>query len=59
MLVLSRKPNEIVELDVEGIKIRVVVCEIRGDRIRLGFDAPRSVQITRTELLQNQTTNID
>lgn len=47
MLVLSRKANETVVID-GGIKITVVA--IRGDKVRLGFDAPRTTGIWRGEL---------
>jgi carbon storage regulator len=46
MLVLSRKPGEKVVLD----NITVTVLEVKGNRIRLGFDAPESVDIIRGEL---------
>jgi carbon storage regulator len=48
MLVLSRKPNESIVIDD---KIRVTVVSIRGNQVRLGFEAPPSVGIVRTELL--------
>lgn len=47
MLVLSRKANESVKI---GEQITVVVLSIRGDRVRLGFEAPQTVPIARTEL---------
>lgn len=47
MLVLTRKKNESV---IIGDNIAVRVCEIRGDRVRLGFTAPRGVQIHRSEV---------
>jgi carbon storage regulator len=49
MLVLSRKIGEEV---VIGEDIRVRVLSIHGNQIRLGFVAPRDVQIHREELLQ-------
>lgn len=50
MLVLSRKENEVVVID--GGTIEVVVIEIRGDRVRLGFKAPRETSIHRKEVWQ-------
>lgn len=47
MLVLSRKKNEGVRLG-NGVVIRIV--EIRGDKVRLGFDAPKELPIWREEL---------
>ena len=47
MLVLSRKPGEKV---VIGNGITLIVVEVRGDRVRLAFDAPEQVRILRAEL---------
>ena len=47
MLVLTRKVDEKIVIG----DIVVTVIEIRGDRVRLGIDAPRSVNIMRSELL--------
>ena len=48
MLVLSRKPGETIEL-TGGIRIKVT--EIKGDVVRLGFEAPKAVLIFRSEVL--------
>jgi carbon storage regulator len=47
MLVLSRKSNESIVIAGE---ITVTVLEIRGDQVRLGIDAPRSVTVHREEI---------
>ena len=47
MLVLSRKKNESIIVD-DNIVITVV--EIRGDKVRLGIEAPREVSIHRSEV---------
>jgi len=47
MLVLSRKKNESV---VIGDAIVVTVVEIRGDKVRLGIQAPREISIHRQEV---------
>ena len=49
MLVLSRKPGESIQIDEN---ISVTVSEVRGGRVRLSIDAPRSVRIVRTEVLE-------
>ena len=48
MLVLSRKRNESVVIN-ENIVVTVV--EVRGDRVRLGIQAPRDVPIHRSEIM--------
>jgi carbon storage regulator len=47
MLVLTRRPGESV---VIGNNIVVTVLEVRGEQIRLGIDAPRSVTVHREEI---------
>jgi carbon storage regulator len=47
MLVLTRKRNESILID-GGIKLTVV--ELRGDKVRIGIDAPRDVTIHRQEV---------
>ena len=47
MLVLSRKKNESVVINND---IRIVVVEIRGDKVRLGIEAPREVPVHRQEV---------
>jgi len=47
MLVLSRKRDERVVINGN---IEVTVVEIRGDRVRLGFDAPKEIEIHRREV---------
>jgi carbon storage regulator len=48
MLVLSRRAGESVVL---GDDITVTVLEVRGDVVRIGIDAPRSLKVHRSELL--------
>jgi carbon storage regulator CsrA len=47
MLVLTRKPGEKVLI---GDGIGVTVAEVKGNKVRLGFDAPDDVRILRAEL---------
>ena len=48
MLVLSRRVGESV---VIGDDVTITVLEVRGDVVRVGIDAPRSVAVNRAELL--------
>lgn len=47
MLVLSRKKDESI---VIGDNISISIVEIRGDKVRLGIDAPRDVSVHRREV---------
>ena len=47
MLVLSRKTNESIVINNE---ITIVVVEIRGDKVRLGVEAPKEVPVHRREV---------
>jgi carbon storage regulator len=47
MLVLSRKKNESIVINNE---ITIVVVEIRGDKVRLGVEAPKEVPVHRREV---------
>jgi len=47
MLVLSRKKNESIIINND---ITIVVVEIRGDRVRLGVEAPKEVTVNRKEV---------
>jgi carbon storage regulator len=47
MLVLSRRANQSI---VIGSDIVVTVLEVRGDHVRLGIQAPRTVTVHREEV---------
>ena len=47
MLVLSRKNNESIVINDQ---IVVTVIEIRGDKVRLGIEAPKEVPVHRREV---------
>ncbi len=49
MLVLSRQRDETIMIG-DGIEITVV--DIRGDKVRLGINAPRTVQVHRKEVYE-------
>jgi carbon storage regulator len=47
MLVLSRKKEEKIRIADD---IVVTVVEIRGDKVRLGIDAPKEIPVHRQEV---------
>jgi len=49
MLVLSRMKNEQVRISDE---IVITVIDIRGDKVRLGFEAPSDVPVHRQEVYE-------
>jgi carbon storage regulator CsrA len=50
MLMLGRRVNEAVLVNIGGTVARIVVCECRDGKVRLGFEADQSVRIIREEL---------
>ena len=47
MLILSRKIDEKIMI---GDNISISVIEIRGDQVRIGVDAPKTVKVYRREV---------
>lgn len=47
MLVLTRRPGE--QIVIDG-NIRLTVISVKGDRIRIGVEAPPSVVVDREEI---------
>lgn len=54
MLVLSRKKNETIVIGEGDSQVEVMVVEVRGDKVRLGFKADRSVPINRREVHESK-----
>ena len=49
MLVLSRKKNESIVIRDD---IVITVVEVRGDKVRLGIEAPKEVPVHRHEVYE-------
>ena len=47
MLVLTRKPDQSIMI---GDDIEITVLEVRGEQVRLGIRAPRTVSVHRKEV---------
>ncbi len=49
MLVLTRRPGESIVIQND---IVITIVEVRGGQVRIGIDAPRSVQVHRAEVYE-------
>ena len=49
MLVLSRRRSQEILI---GNDIRIMIVEIRGDKVRIGIDAPLHVAVHRKEVAE-------
>ena len=47
MLVLSRQRDESIMI---GDDVEITIVDVRGDKVRLGINAPRSVSVHRKEI---------
>ena len=47
MLVLSRQRDQTI---IIGDSIRITIVEVRGDKVRIGIDAPKDVTVHRQEI---------
>ena len=47
MLALSRKVNESIEINQD---VEITILEIKGDQVKIGINAPKSVPIFRKEI---------
>ncbi len=54
MLVITRQPGDSILI---GEDIKIIILEVSGDKIKVGIDAPRSVRIMRTEVLDTEKSN--
>ena len=56
MLVITRQPGDSLLI---GEDIKITVLEVSGDRIKIGIEAPRSVPVMRTEVLDTLKSNLE
>ena len=47
MLILSRKVGETIWI---GENVEIVITEVKGDQVKVGIRAPRSIDVVRGEL---------
>ena len=50
MLVLARTPNERIKIVTPAGIVTITVVSIRGDRVKLGVEAPEKVKVFRDEI---------
>jgi len=52
MLILSRKPNESLMIEMDGLEepIEIIVTDLNANQVRLGIQAPQGCKILRKEL---------
>ncbi|MBN1816174.1 MAG: carbon storage regulator CsrA [Sedimentisphaerales bacterium] len=49
MLVLSRQKDESIMI---GDNVEITVVDVRGDKVRLGINAPREISVHRKEVYE-------
>lgn len=49
MLVLSRQKDESI---IIGDDIEIIIVDVRGDKVRLGINAPREISVHRKEIYE-------
>lgn len=54
MLALTRRVGETIVIGEGPDEVRMTIVEILGGHVRLGFDAPRHIQINRSEVVDEQ-----
>ena len=52
MLVLSRKKEESIIIGEGENKVEIMIVDVRGDKVRLGINAPRSISVYRKEIYE-------
>lgn len=50
MLILTRKAGETIWISED---VEIIISEVKGDQVKIGINAPRSIDIIRGELRQD------
>ncbi len=56
MLIITRKPGDAFIINEN---IEVTILDVQNDKVRVGINAPRDVQILRKELYETEKTNME
>jgi carbon storage regulator len=60
MLVLTRSKGQSVFVEIAGQVLEVMITEVRGDKVKIGFAGPRDFDITRSENYERvKTANVE
>ncbi len=60
MLVLTRSKGQSVFVEIAGQVLEVMITDVRGDKVKLGFAGPRDFDITRSENYERvKTANVE
>jgi carbon storage regulator len=56
MLILTRRKDEAIVIHNRfGAEIRLLVVEVRGNKVRLGIEAPADVSVVREEISKRES----
>ena len=47
MLILTRRPAQSIKI---GDDITITICDVKGNHVRVGIDAPRHLAVDREEI---------
>ena len=55
MLILTRRPEEIIDITLEdGRRIQLIILGVKGNQVRCGIEAPRTVTVDRSEITKRK-----
>jgi carbon storage regulator len=59
MLSLTRRPNESITLYTSDGIVEILVSQIKGNQARIGIEAPKSINIVRSEIANTSSMLIE
>jgi carbon storage regulator len=55
MLILTRRTGEVIDVTLEdGRRIALTIMGVKGNQVRVGIDAPRTVVVDRAEITKRK-----
>ncbi len=59
MLILTRRPGEVIVIGDDGPnQVRVTVLDLHRDKVRIGFDAARDIDVDREEIRKRKADTV-